>query len=38
MFLHDKHLQFEAKPIKSDPLMAKRVQELISEKGNSLMI
>ncbi|MCD8787436.1 manganese catalase family protein [Staphylococcus gallinarum] len=38
MFLHDKHLQFEAKPIKSDPLMAKRVQELIGGQYGEMSV
>lgn len=38
MFLHDKHLQFEAKPIKTDPLMAKRVQELIGGQYGEMSV
>lgn len=38
MFLHDKHLQFEAKPVKPDPLMAKRVQELIGGQYGEMSV
>lgn len=38
MFLHDKHLQFEAKPIKSDSFMAKRVQELIGRQYGEMSV
>ncbi len=38
MFLHDKHLQFEAKPVKPDPLMAKKVQELIGGQYGEMTV
>ncbi|TDM07929.1 manganese catalase family protein [Macrococcus lamae] len=38
MFLHDKHLQFEAKPVKPDPLMAKKVQELIGGQFGEMSV
>ncbi|MDW4100674.1 manganese catalase family protein [Staphylococcus saprophyticus] len=38
IFLHDKHLQFEAKPIKSDPLGAKRAQELIGRQYGGMSV
>ncbi|MBQ5152149.1 manganese catalase [Macrococcoides caseolyticum] len=38
MFLHDKHLQFEAKPVKPDPLMAVRVQELIGGQYGEMSV
>lgn len=38
MFLHDKHLQFEAKPVNPDPLMAKRVQELIGGQYGEMSV
>ncbi|MCD2137939.1 manganese catalase family protein [Salinicoccus halitifaciens] len=38
MFLHDKHLQFEAKPVNPDPLMAKKVQELIGGQYGEMTV
>ncbi|PQD94470.1 manganese catalase [Pradoshia eiseniae] len=38
MFLHKKELQFEAKPEKSDPLLAKQIQELIGGQFGEMSV
>jgi len=38
MFTHDKRLQFEAKPERPDPIMARRVQELIGGQYGEITV
>ncbi len=38
MFFHKKELQFEAKPTKADPLMAKKIQELIGGQYGEMTV
>jgi Mn-containing catalase len=38
MFLHKKELQFEAKPDRPDPLMAKKIQELIGGQYGEMSV
>ena len=38
MYTHDKRLQFEAKPERPDPLMARRVQELIGGQYGEITV
>jgi len=38
MFFHKKELQFEAKPERPDPLMAKRLQELIGGQYGEMSV
>ncbi len=38
MFTHDKRLQFEAKPERPDPIMGRRVQELIGGQYGEITV
>lgn len=38
MFLHDKHLQFKAKPDRPDPLFAKKLQEVIGGQWGEMSV